>query len=151
HATRDIRQTLRNAKAVLKPHGLLLLNEISRHTLFTHLTFGLLEGWWLYEDAELRLPGCPGLSSQSWQKVLEQEGFHSVSFPAQEARAVGCKIIVAASEGVVRQSRPPAAVALHPPAVGPATGVAERQPMATPATGTAHGQPTLREQTITYL
>jgi len=84
HATRNIRQTLRNAKAVLKHHGLLLLNEIVCNTLFTHLTFGLLEGGGLYEDADLRLPGCPGLSPQSWQKVLEQEGFHAVIFPAKK-------------------------------------------------------------------
>ena len=105
HATRDIRQTLRNAKAVLKNHGLILLNELARNTLFTHLTFGLLDGWWLYEDAELRLPGCPGLSSHSWQKVLEQEGFHSVMFPVQAAHDLGCQIIVAESDGIVRQAR----------------------------------------------
>ncbi|MED0769717.1 class I SAM-dependent methyltransferase, partial [Bacillus atrophaeus] len=49
HATKNIRQTLRNAKAVLKKNGLLLLNEINSHNLYSHLTFGLLEGWWLYE------------------------------------------------------------------------------------------------------
>ena len=62
HATRDIRRTLRNAKALLRPNGLLLLNELSTKSLFTHLTFGLLEGWWRYEDVPLRLPGCPALA-----------------------------------------------------------------------------------------
>ena len=33
--------------------GMVLLNEISGTSLFTHLTFGLLDGWWLYEDEEL--------------------------------------------------------------------------------------------------
>src|SRR5262249_36168980 len=47
HATKKIRQTLRNVKAMLKRHGLLLLNELTHKSLFLHLTFGLLDGWWL--------------------------------------------------------------------------------------------------------
>jgi polyketide synthase PksM len=105
HATKNIRQTLRNAKAVLKKNGLLLLNEMSKNTIFLHLTFGLLEGWWLYEDSELRLPGCPGLSSSTWQRVLEEEGFQSVFFPTEEAHAMGQQIIVTESDGVVRQQQ----------------------------------------------
>ncbi|WP_429817957.1 beta-ketoacyl synthase N-terminal-like domain-containing protein [Brevibacillus porteri] len=105
HATKNIRQTLRNTKAVLKKNGLLLLNEMSKNTIFLHLTFGLLEGWWLYEDPELRLPGCPGLSSSTWQRVLEEEGFQSVFFPTEEAHAMGQQIIVTESDGVVRQQQ----------------------------------------------
>jgi hypothetical protein len=51
------------------------------NNLFTHLTFGLLEGWWLYEDPEVRIPGCPGLYLEIWQKVLESEGFRQVISP----------------------------------------------------------------------
>src|SRR5690606_4034708 len=53
HATKNIRHTIDNTKAVLKKNGLLLMNEMSVNTLFTHLTFGLLEGWWLPEDPEV--------------------------------------------------------------------------------------------------
>ncbi|MBH8599656.1 MULTISPECIES: beta-ketoacyl synthase N-terminal-like domain-containing protein, partial [unclassified Thermoactinomyces] len=102
HATRDIRQTLRNAKSLLRKNGLLLVNEISRLSLFTHLTFGLTDGWWLYDDEELRIPGCPGLEPETWKKVLEEEGFRSVFFPAQEAHDLGQQIIVAESDGVIR-------------------------------------------------
>ncbi|TCS93644.1 beta-ketoacyl synthase N-terminal-like domain-containing protein [Hazenella coriacea] len=103
HATKNIRETLRNAKATLKNNGLILLNEINSNNLFSHLTFGLLEGWWLYEDPELRIPGCPGLDSVTWQRVLESEGFRHVSFMAPEAHELGQQIIVAESDGVVRQ------------------------------------------------
>ncbi|OUQ87318.1 polyketide synthase [Brevibacillus brevis] len=105
HATKNIRQTVRNAKAVLKKNGLLLLNEMSKNSIFLHLTFGLLEGWWLYEDPELRLSGCPGLSSATWQRVLEEEGFQSVFFPTEEANAMGQQIIVTESDGVIRQQQ----------------------------------------------
>ena len=127
HATVDIRQTLRNAKALLRKGGLLLLNEISQASLFTHLSFGLLEGWWHYRDAALRIPGCPGLSPAGWQAVLEQEGFGPVLFPAREAHDQGQQIILAQSDGIVRQplGRPAPAPA-HEPAPLPA-------PLAQPA------------------
>ncbi|WPS89977.1 SDR family NAD(P)-dependent oxidoreductase [Brevibacillus halotolerans] len=105
HATKQIRHTLRNAKAVLKKNGLLLLNELSDSSLFTHLTFGLLEGWWRYEDPEVRIPGCPGIYPDIWKKVLKNEGFHSIFFPADVYHAWGQQIIVAESDGVVRQQQ----------------------------------------------
>ncbi len=99
HATRNIRQTLGNVKAALRKNGLILINEISGNSLLNHLTFGLLEGWWLYNDPELRIPGSPGLYPERWQEVLESEGFRSVFFPAQEAHEIGQQIIVAESDG----------------------------------------------------
>ncbi|AIQ12430.1 SDR family NAD(P)-dependent oxidoreductase [Paenibacillus durus] len=103
HATANIRQTLRNIKAALKKNGRLLLNEITDNTLFAHLTFGLLEGWWLYEDSALRIPGCPGLFPKTWKKVLGSEGFRKISFPVQEAVEWGQQIIISESDGVIVQ------------------------------------------------
>jgi polyketide synthase PksN len=107
HATQNIRNTLRNAKATLRKHGLLFLNEMSTKTLFSHLTFGLLEGWWLYEDGALRMTGSPALSSASWANVLAEEGFDSITFPAlfsaESAHDFGQQIIIAQSDGIVRQ------------------------------------------------
>ncbi len=105
HATPNIRETLRNTKATLKNGGLLLLNEISVWSLFSHLTFGLLEGWWLYEDDALRLGGSPGLSPKIWKRILEEEGFESIFFPAEENHKLGQQIIAASSDGFVRQRR----------------------------------------------
>jgi polyketide synthase PksM len=105
HATPNIRETLRNAKAVLKNQGVLLLNEISTWSLFNHLTFGLLEGWWLNEDTALRLPGSPGLSTDKWREILAEEGFESIFFPALEAHKLGQQIVAASSNGWVRQSK----------------------------------------------
>ena len=107
HATSNIRRSLRNAKAALKKHGLLLLIEMSANTLFSHLTYGLLEGWWAYDDAELRLPGCPALSPQSWHAVLEAEGFQAIFSPTDHVIDLGLQVIVAESDGVVYQHRRP--------------------------------------------
>ncbi|AJQ95705.1 SDR family NAD(P)-dependent oxidoreductase [Gynuella sunshinyii] len=109
HATRNMRQTLRNVKAVLKHSGLLMLNEMSANPIFSHLTFGLLEGWWMYEDPALRLPGSPALSTASWQTVLEHEGFRSPCFPAEPCHLLGQQIVIAESDGQIRQMVSPSA------------------------------------------
>jgi polyketide synthase PksM len=106
HAAKNIRQALRNSKAALKKNGLLVLNELSGNSLFLHLTFGLLEGWWLNEDPALRIRGCPGLTPGNWLEVLESEGFRGVFFPTQEAHDLGQQVIIAESDGVVRQKQP---------------------------------------------
>ncbi|MEV6767367.1 beta-ketoacyl synthase N-terminal-like domain-containing protein [Nocardia sp. NPDC051030] len=107
HATRDIRATLRNAKAPLTHDGLLVLNEITANVVINHFTFGLLEGWWRYDDAELRIPGSPLLTSDSWQRLLAEEGYGQVTFPATAAADLGQHIIVARSNGIVRQAISP--------------------------------------------
>ena len=102
HTTPDIRRAVRHAKSALKRGGVLLLNEISSATLYAYLTFGLLEGWWLFRDEALRIAGCPGLSPASWRHVLETEGFGSIAFPAEERHDLGLQIIVAESDGAIR-------------------------------------------------
>ncbi|WP_179281065.1 SDR family NAD(P)-dependent oxidoreductase [Paenibacillus sp. XY044] len=102
HATRSTRRTLRHAKALLKKNGHLLINELSSSRLLAHLTFGLLEGWWLYDDPEIRIPGCPGLYPESWKSALESEGYGQVEFPAVHAHSLGQQIIAAASDGTIR-------------------------------------------------
>ena len=42
--------------------GLAIANELTTKTEFLTLTFGLTDGWWLFEDAERRIPGAPLLS-----------------------------------------------------------------------------------------
>ncbi len=103
HATKNIRNTLRNTKAILRKNGILLLNEISEKSLYGHLTFGLLDGWWLNEDDEIRIPGSPGLFPEKWKAILEEEGFYKVLFPTKEVHHLGQQIILAVSDGVVWQ------------------------------------------------
>ncbi|NUR30713.1 MAG: methyltransferase [Catenulispora sp.] len=140
HATRDIRVTVRNAKAALKPGGVLVLNELTANNLLSQFSFGLLDGWWRYEDAELRIPGSPLLSTAGWRRVLAEAGFRAVTLPAGDAEDLGQQIIVAESDGVIRQVRsrpldvaPEAALEARPapvsvPASPQAPVSAEREP-----------------------
>ncbi|MFJ7193998.1 MULTISPECIES: SDR family NAD(P)-dependent oxidoreductase [unclassified Streptomyces] len=109
HATRDTRNTIRNAKAALRDGGWLLLNELAAFDVSSHLTFGLLEGWWLFQDHALRIPGSPALSPANWREVLVSEGFSSVVSVLPETLELGQQIIAAESDGITRQSVVPPA------------------------------------------
>ncbi|MEV7848608.1 beta-ketoacyl synthase N-terminal-like domain-containing protein [Streptomyces cyaneofuscatus] len=127
HATRDIRHTLRNAKALLRPGGLLVLNELTANNLLSQFSFGLLDGWWRYEDPHLRIQGSPLLSTADWRHVLTQEGFRAIALPAQAAEDLGQQIIVAESDGVIRQATAvprPSAPRVAPVPESPARAVA---------------------------
>ena len=142
HATPNMRETVRNAKAALKRGGVLLVNEISEWSWHTHFTFGLLEGWWLYEDAPLRLPGSPGLSPEGWARLLKAERFHDLRFPAQPWHGLGQQIISARSDGVVRQRIvAPAAQTPAPPARAAAAPATRSHAPRVDAPAQAHAAP----------
>ena len=75
------------------------------------MTFGLLEGWWLFEDEAERLPGAPLLSSGMWERLLKEEGFERVlalspkELGEQNSRQ---QVLIAESNGIlkVKQRRP---------------------------------------------
>ncbi|WP_225444515.1 beta-ketoacyl synthase N-terminal-like domain-containing protein [Pseudomarimonas arenosa] len=134
HATSNMRETLRNAKALLKRGGMLLVNELSEWSWQTHFTFGLLDGWWLYEDEKLRLPDCPCLSPAQWKSLLKAERFLDIRFPAQADHGLGQLILTAKSDGVVRQRLIPPDAAVR--TVVPAPVPMAPQPATTMATTT---------------
>ncbi len=102
HATRNMHRTVHNCKALLRRGGVMLLNEMAMNTIFSHLTFGLLDGWWLYEDPALRITGSPGLTPSTWARLLDETGFPTVLFPCERAHERGQAVIVAQSDGLVR-------------------------------------------------
>lgn len=100
HATRNLRNTIRNAKRLLKTNGWIVLNEVTEVQDFTTLTFGLLDGWWLFDDPEIRLSGAPLLSPSLWARLLKEEGFKAV-YTSRNAddKDLGQHVIIAESNG----------------------------------------------------
>ncbi|KVO74820.1 polyketide synthase [Burkholderia ubonensis] len=103
HATQDIGVTLRNAKALLKAGGRLIVNELLDTHGFAHATFGLLPGWWRHRDSARRLPGSPLLSRDGWTLALREAGFAVLDGDAADAAPAGQGVIVAISDGVIVQ------------------------------------------------
>ena len=74
HATRDIVESVRHARELLKPGGILVLLELTGRLRFLDLIFGLTDGWWRFADAPLRVEH-PLISTAEWQQVLAANGF----------------------------------------------------------------------------
>lgn len=88
HATRDLRQTIEHVKKLLASEGLLVLLEGTRTPPWGILTFGLLKGWWLFADKDLRRSD-PWISRQAWQDLLTEVGFSEVAGVADTEEDTG--------------------------------------------------------------
>jgi acyl transferase domain-containing protein len=78
HATRDLRATLTHAGRVLAPGGLLVLLEVVCPQRIVDLTFGLTDGWWRFNDYDLRREH-PLLPRARWIELLSEMGFEGVT------------------------------------------------------------------------
>ncbi|MEU5582777.1 amino acid adenylation domain-containing protein [Streptomyces huasconensis] len=132
HATRDIRAVLRNLAAALRPGGVLVVNEVTRKSAVLTLTFGLLDGWWLYDDEDVRLPGAPLLSASRWQEVLRDTGYGEVWRPVAEPDAFGEVFVAQRGRGEVA---PPEGTRLLVRRWEPAPALAGRAPAAVAVLG----------------
>jgi len=77
HATRDLRKTIENLKSCLADGGMLVFLEVVRRRPVWDNVFGLLRGWWAFEDESLRSES-PLLSQSQWVQLLEESGFQDV-------------------------------------------------------------------------
>lgn len=102
HATTDLRTTLRHVESLLAPGGTLCVLEVTRARGWVDLTVGLTEGWWLYEDTDLRAEN-PVLSREGWLALLEEVGFEraTASREWEEDSGLGGQTIVVARRGEV--------------------------------------------------
>lgn len=105
HATKDIVQAVRHARALLRPGGVLVLNELARNDWWSHLTFGLLDGWWRFTDGR-RIQGGPALSPDAWREVLRECGFETVEPLAESARELGQQVLLARAGSPVPRREP---------------------------------------------
>ncbi|MBK3804325.1 methyltransferase, partial [Azospirillum brasilense] len=130
HATRDIRRTLDRVRRLLKPGGVLILNEGCRIRDFATLTFGLTGGWWAFDDPAERIPHTPLLDEAGWRRILDGQGFSGVRcFDLPDGKpGRGTQIVLLASRDAASQP----AGAVPPPAT---VVVARAADAAVPGTG----------------
>lgn len=105
HATADIRSSLDALHERLVPGGLLLLVEGTAPARWVDLTFGLTEGWWRFEDVDLR-PNHPLLTNASWSATLEAAGFDDVRIVTIDGATTGSGF----TQSVILARKDPAAV-----------------------------------------
>ena len=84
HATRDLKTTLQHCLKLLAPSGQLVAHESLRVESWSDLVFGLLEGWWLFDDdyrTDHVMPGAEG-----WRRALVDAGFRDVEIVSSLGR-----------------------------------------------------------------
>ncbi|MDP8242493.1 MAG: type I polyketide synthase [Candidatus Hinthialibacter antarcticus] len=74
HATRDLKQTVLHAKQLMAPGGLMLLLENTAPMAWVEMIWGLTEGWWRFDDRDLRTEH-PLLDEPQWMHLLQEAGF----------------------------------------------------------------------------
>jgi SAM-dependent methyltransferase len=59
HATPSMEVTLKNTASLISGEGIVVINELTSFAIFSTMTFGLLDGWWAFDDPENRIHGSP--------------------------------------------------------------------------------------------
>lgn len=80
HATKNIAQTSTNLRKMLRKDGFLSLVEFTRNIFWFDLVFGLLDGWWSFEDGRTHV-----LADETfWERSLKDAGFKHVAWTSGE-------------------------------------------------------------------
>ena len=76
HATHDLVKSATNIRGALRPDGFLMMLEMTQIVPFIDIIFGLLEGWWLFDDGRKH-----AIAHQDrWEKDLQTAGFGHVDY-----------------------------------------------------------------------
>ena len=127
HATRDIRRTVANLKRLLRPGGLLVVSDATAVQGYVTMTFGLMKGWWRFDDARVRMEGSPLLDAGQWLRVLKAGGFQpalALGSPIAAPQVSRQCLVMAVSDGLTwteAEARESQAAPLAPRASAPST------------------------------
>ena len=100
HATRDLGETLRHCRRLLAPSGMLVLLEIMEARGWPDLPFGVLDGWWRFDDAYRS--DDPLVGPRVWRQALAEAGYGEVDLLAPAAGNNGGAVILARGPARVR-------------------------------------------------
>lgn len=76
HATKNLSQTSTNIRNMLREDGFLSLVEFTRNIFWFDLVFGLLDGWWSFEDGRTHVLA----DEVFWERSLKAAGFKHVAW-----------------------------------------------------------------------
>ncbi|RDW93938.1 uncharacterized protein DSM5745_01260 [Aspergillus mulundensis] len=76
HATHNLEASSRSIRTALRPDGFLMMLEMTGIVPYIELTFGLLEGWWLFDDGRRHAIA----SETRWEKDLQSAGYGHVDW-----------------------------------------------------------------------
>ena len=96
HATHNLTKSLTNVRKVLRPDGFLMMLEMTQPLRWLDVAFGILEGWWLFEDDRPH-----ALSHESlWERELHAAGYGHVDWTdGHLAESKAQRVIIATASG----------------------------------------------------
>ena len=71
HATHSLTESNSNIRQFLRSNGLLMMLEITETVYWINMIFGLLEGWWLFNDGRKH----PNSHESRWERELHSVGY----------------------------------------------------------------------------
>lgn len=102
HATRDLVLSTTNIRKMLNADGILCLVELTQTLPWFDLVFGLLEGWWLFNDGRRYALA----DEYHWDRVLREAGFQYVDWSDNtEPESAILRVIVASASSRLASSQ----------------------------------------------
>jgi SAM-dependent methyltransferase len=95
HATKSLVKSSINIHKILRNEGFLCLLELTRNLFWLDCVFGLLEGWWLFEDDRKHVLADEFL----WKQTLMEAGFKHVDWSDDETEESDQFRVIAAFVG----------------------------------------------------
>ena len=100
HATKDLVHSATNIRKMLRPDGVLCLVELTRNLPWFDLVFGLLEGWWRFNDGREHALA----DERRWERCLNAAGFAWVDWTDSTSQESDILRVIAASPVKTEQS-----------------------------------------------
>jgi hybrid polyketide synthase/nonribosomal peptide synthetase ACE1 len=95
HATKNLEQSMRRVRSLLKPGGYVILSELTNIEVTRGtFIFGCLPGWWLGQDEGRTL--SPAVNESKWDAILRKTGFSGVDImtPTQDSLPFANSVLV---------------------------------------------------------
>ncbi|KAE8137485.1 hypothetical protein BDV38DRAFT_283033 [Aspergillus pseudotamarii] len=93
HATQNLVRSTTHIRQMLRPDGILCLVELTRNLFWFDLVFGLLEGWWLFNDGRKHVLA----DERRWERCLREAGFNWVDWTDSPSRESDLLRVITAS------------------------------------------------------
>ncbi|TVY81378.1 Iterative polyketide synthase CazM [Lachnellula suecica] len=103
HATHNLVTSLTNMHKALRPDGFVMLVEMTEIVPFVDFVFGLLEGWWLFDDGRKHAV----VTEEHWEREFHKAGYGHVDWTdGHLPEAAYQKVIIAMASGHQRERLP---------------------------------------------
>ncbi|KAI5917195.1 hypothetical protein F4810DRAFT_718129 [Camillea tinctor] len=100
HATKNARSSAENIAALLCDDGIFCLIEFTKRMLWFDVVYGLLEGWWAFEDGRQH-----ALADEwFWDQALRAAGFDNISWTDGDSAEAQTMRVICGFKGAIEKS-----------------------------------------------